>query len=243
MVETKKLQQKNILVITAHADDHLACAGTLFKLKDKGYSTYELILTSSGEGRDFRKPRGNDDLAKLRDSEFSAASKFLGTKQVFKLNQEDLNLQYSKELMLKVVEVIRQVKPQIGIVHNPFDWHPDHVAAAKIGSEAFKIAGTGIRPELGENWKTSIVLQAEGMLPIAPDVLIDITDYAPKKRKLFKIYESQASPKLVAFEEGLGSIRGYQLRRPGSFIAEAFTIDETAPIILFDEDGRPPSAT
>lgn len=233
MAEEEKLQN-NILVITAHADDHLACAGTLFKLKDKGYSIYELILTTSGEGRDYRRIKGKYDVSKLRDNEFSAASKFLGTKQVFKLNQEDLNLKYSKDLMLKVVEVIRKVKPEIGIIHNSYDWHPDHVSAAKIGSEAFKFAGTGVRPELGENYRTPIVLQAEGMLPIAADVLADITGYADKKRELLKIYESQASPKLVAFEEALGCLRGYQLRKPKSFAAEAYTTDSTNPIILFD---------
>lgn len=234
MEKVEQKEQKNILVITAHADDHLACAGTLFKLKDKGYSIYELILTSSGEGRDYRKPKVGISVEKMRDTEFSAASKFLGTKQVFKLNQEDLNLQYSKELMLKVVQTIRVVKPEIGITHNPYDWHPDHVAAAKIAGEAFKIAGTGVWPELGENYRTPIVLQAEGMLPIVADVLVDITDYAAKKRELFALYESQANPKLVAFTEGLGSVRGYQLRRPESFVAEAYTTDATNPVILFD---------
>lgn len=227
-------QNKNILLVTAHADDHLACAGTVFKLLDQGYFVYELILTKSNEGRDFRRQKGKYNVAKMRKSEFSLASKFLGTKAVFNLNQDDLGLKYSKELMLKMVGVIRKIKPAVGIIMNSFDWHPDHVAAFTLGSTAFKFAATGVRPELGAAFRTPIVLAAEGMLPVAPNVLVDITDFFARKMELYRIYESQASSKALGFEEGLAKVRGYHVRRVGSMYAEAFTTDPTSPVILFD---------
>ena len=116
-----------------------------------------------------------------------------------------------------------------------FDWHPDHLAAYQIGSTAFKFAATGIKPELGEHHRTPIVLSAEGMLPIQPNVFVDVTDYYPKKLELFKIYESQASSKALGFHEGLARVRGYHVRQPGSLLAEAYTTDPTSPIILFDD--------
>lgn len=224
-----------MVIISAHADDHIACAGTILKLRDQGYTLYEIVMTDSREGRDFRRQKDEDDNARVRDRELSAASKFLGTREVFRFSQEDLALTYSKDLVFKVVEIIRAIQPTVGFIHNRFDWHPDHRAAFRIGSEAFKMSATGIKPELGEAWRTGIVLAAEGMLPIKPNILVDVTEYAQAKMKLWEIYASQARPQIMGLEEGLMRVRGYHLRRPGSLMAEAFTTDPTSPIILFDE--------
>src|SRR5690606_7967120 len=117
--------KKRVVVISAHADDHIACAGTLMKLQAQGFEIYEIILTTSAEGRDHRALKGKYDVAALRDREFSAASKFLGTKEVYRLEQEDLNLTYAKELMLQLAGIIRQIQPVVGIMLHTFDWHPD----------------------------------------------------------------------------------------------------------------------
>jgi len=224
-MKKEKINNNSILVISAHADDNIACAGTLFKLKEKGFDLFEVVLTDSGEGGD----------KKVRDKELLEASKFLGIKKTYKFGQEDLGLTYSKNLMLEVAKVVREVKPKIGIIMNSFDWHPDHRTAFQIGSEAFKWAATGVKPKFGGAWRTPIVLCVEGMLPAQPNILVDITKQAEKKMQLWKIYVSQAKPKAVSFDESLMSVRGYHLRRPESFMAEAFSTDPTSPIILFDE--------
>jgi LmbE family N-acetylglucosaminyl deacetylase len=226
----------NILIISSHADDHMACAGTVLKLRNKGYTPYEIVLTDSAEGPN--NGNGNHKpihMKEVRNSELSDASKFLGIKKTYLFDQPDLGLKYSKKLMFEVMKVIREVKPRIGLIMNTNDWHPDHRETAKIGSEAFKWAGSGVKPEYGEFHRTPIVLMAEGMIPVQPNVLVDVTAYSGKKLELWKKYESQATPKLVNFEKSLGDIRGYQLRRKGSLSAEAFTTDPTSPVILFDE--------
>ncbi|NCS32445.1 PIG-L family deacetylase [bacterium] len=245
MKKTKNTKQLNknvqvvstpsVLVISAHADDHIACAGTLLKLKDMGYAINEIVLTTSEEGRDFRHPEGDYNVAELRSQELSKASEFLGVSNTFMFGEEDLNLQYSKELVFRVVQIIRTLRPRVGIMHSSFDWHPDHRAAFAISSEAFKMAATGIQPEKGDQWRTPVVIAAEGMLPVQPNILVDVTAYAQKKLTLWKIYESQAKPKAINFEESLMQVRGYHVRRPGSFMAEAFTTDPTSPMLLFDD--------
>lgn len=232
--ENEEKVNKVVLVISAHADDHVASAGTLFKLKAQGFKLYEVVLTNSGEGKDYRNETGDYDNKSLRDQELTAASRFLGMEETFRLNQEDLGLTYSKERIFEIVPIIRKLKPTVGIIMDTFDWHPDHREASKIGSEAFKWAATGVKSELGDQWRTPIVLCVEGMLPTKPNVLVDVTEFANNKMELWKIYESQAKPKALKFEEGLMAVRGYHLRRPGSLLAEAFTTDETSPIILFD---------
>src|SRR3989338_7614431 len=112
----------SVLVISAHPDDEIACAGTLFKLKSKGASLYEVILTDASEGRDRRSNKTSQSTVSLRKQEMKAVAKFLGLKKLFWLGQEDLNLKYSKPLMLKLVKIIRLVKPTIVFLMNQEDF-------------------------------------------------------------------------------------------------------------------------
>ena len=93
----------------------------------------------------------------------------------------------------------------------------------------------GVKKEtLGYPWRVSLVLCAEGMLPIKTQILVDVSKYKDKKIKLFKLYQSQASTKALAFEESLGRVRGYHLRKENFLFAEAFTLQEEFPILLFE---------
>ncbi len=95
----------------------------------------------------------------------------------------------------------------------------------------------GVKKEsLGNPWRVPLVLCAEGMLPIKTQILVDISKFMEKKLKLFKIYESQASPKAVSFEKSLATVRGYHLRKSASFFAEAFSLQEEFPILMFEKD-------
>src|SRR3989344_2421692 len=203
------LKNKNLLIISAHADDHIACAGTVFKLeKESGFNSYELIFTNSELGQDYKAKTEIDPktVLKTRAKELNKASKFLGIKRSFSLNQSDLGLTYSKDLVFETVKIIRKLEPEIVFLHNQYDAHPDH-------NEAFKIGLTAIKTQ----------------------ILIDISKYSNQKTKLFKIYKSQASSKAIIFEKGLAQIRGYHLRKENSLFAEAFSLQEEFPIILFEK--------
>src|SRR3989344_1183329 len=170
--------KKNILIISAHSDDNIICAGSVFKLQDQGYNTYEILLTNSAEGNDRRNGKvltDEKEVVRLRTNEFSKASKLLDLKQKFVFGEEDLNLKYAKKLMFKIMKVIREIKPDVIFTMNEYDYHPDHRAAAKLTMEASFWAATGVRPEYGHQHRTNTVLYGEGGLPLKPDVLVDIT--------------------------------------------------------------------
>lgn len=228
------------LIITAHADDHITCAGTIFKLRDRGYEVFEVLLTDSREGNDRRDGKEldtTDQVVSLREEEFGDAAKFLGVKERFMFKREDLDLNFDKEIMLGVMKIIRYVKPDVIFTMNEVDYHKDHIASAVITREASFWAATGIRPELGDPHRTDLVLYGEGMLPIEADVLVDITGYEEKKFELFRIYESQANSKSLEFEKSLGQVRGYHLRQSKQIeYAEAFTLNTKFPSILFNDD-------
>ena len=207
-----KKVKRQVLVISAHPDDEIACAGTLMKLKDKGYEINELILTGGGEGGSVEE----------REKEMKKAGEFLGMKKIVFLNQEDLGLTYSKDLMTKVMSVVRKISPEVVILMNKNDFHPDHRAAFEIGIEAIKYAATGIRPDFGEPVRTKIVLMMGGMWPIRPDLMVDVTGYKEKKMMMFSLHESQANLKAVKFEEAMMTIYGYHHRTGEDTLAEPF---------------------
>ncbi len=233
-------KQKNILAITAHPDDHVTFAGTIFKLKEQGYDYHELILTAGGEGgnyKNYNSKNNNSKVTKIRDRELEKASIIMGTKKIYKFNLEDQNISYNKELMQKIVKVIREIRPDIGITMNLIDIHPDHIAAAQLAREAFRWSAKGTyHPEYGEGHRTPCVLFAEGNLPITPNILVDITEFYDKKYKLFKVYNSQASPMDLELLKSFAIIRGYHLRRKGSKYAESFSVEQNILPILFDYD-------
>lgn len=207
-----KNKKEQILVITAHPDDEISCAGTLMKLKDQGCGINEVILTSGGEGGS----------PKTRELEMKRAGEFLGMNKIIFLNQEDLGLAYSKKIMMRVVAVVRKIKPRMVILMHKNDFHPDHRAAFEIGIEAVKYAATGVRPDLGKMHRTQMVMMMGGMWPIRPHLLVDVTKYKKKKMEMFSLHTSQANKKAIRFEEAMMTIYGYQHRTGEDTMAEPF---------------------
>lgn len=233
------MENKRLLIISAHADDHISCAGTVFKLQTEfGFKAFELVFTNSSLGQNFRVTKEIDpkQVTKTRSKELGKAQKFLGIVKSFNLNMPDLDLKYSQEIVFSVVKVIREVRPQIIFIHNPYDAHPDHKASYEISLTAIKVAAMGVLKEtLGPSFRVPQVLCAEGMLPIKSQILVDITSYKKRRDKLFRFYVSQANSKAVSFEGGLAAVRGYHLRKVDGLFAEAFTLQEEFPILFFEK--------
>lgn len=225
---------KTILGISSHIDDNIMFAGTVMKLQERGYDYYEVLLTNSAGGSSSEMNKTGQEMSELRRAEMEKASSFLNIKKIFWINQESETLQYSKYLMLQVVKIIREVKPEIGFSINAKDVHPDHVEAAKITKEAFRWAAKDGHVELGSSHRASQVLFAEGTLPVEPCLLVDITKYFQKKEELFKLYSSQASAKDITLLKSFAQIRGYHLRKKMSDYAEAFTVEQNILPILFE---------
>lgn len=236
-----KLLKNTILIISSHADDHISCAGTIFKLQEeRGMVPFEVVLTDSSRGQDFRakKMANRRQVSLMRQKELSVASQFLGVRKTFTLNQPDFGLERSSAMVFKVAEIIRKIKPQIVFINGEFDAHPDHRVAFRIGLDAIKLAAMGVDVDkIGPSFRVPTVLCVEQMLPDKVQLLVDITKFKAKKDQLLAIYQSQMSPKSLAFEQGMMSVRGYHLRKSDGFQAEAFTLQNEFPILAFEDLG------
>lgn len=232
------MNNSNILIISSHADDHISCAGTVFKLQEeRGMVPFELVLTDSSRGQDFRskKQKRRKEVSATRLKELSAASKFLGIRKTFLLKEPDFGLQVRPELLFKVAKVIREIKPAIVFINGEYDAHPDHRAASRIALDSIKLAAMGVDVEtMGPSFRIPVVLCVEQMLPDRIQIVVDVTKFRDKKDQLLNIYTSQMSPKSLAFENGMAVVRGYHLRKPDGFVAEAFTLQNEFPILGFE---------
>lgn len=124
----------DILALAAHRDDvEQTCAGTLLKMAERGYRTGILDLTQGEMGT-----RGT---AEDRAREASEAARILKVSWREALDIPDGRVENTWENRLKVVRVLRQLRPRVLILPYWEGRHPDHYTASVLGYEAAFLAG------------------------------------------------------------------------------------------------------
>ncbi len=222
------MKNKNILLFTAHPDDHLLCAGTLMKLADRGFYIVEVVFTSGEKSVWYGKERfKEEDLKKQRIKEWLLARKFIGIKEGIGLSLKDSEFTRNLKTIYLVMKIIRKYKPVLVITHYYQDYHRDHNEVSKIVTEAVDRAGWGIAKELGEPHKTPIFLYMDGEYLNRGDILVDVSDYLEKIEKLMEIYSSQMSERMKNLLLSIITYRGFFMRTKA---AEAFELGFRYPI-------------
>lgn len=224
------MTHSSALIINAHPDDsEMAMGGTLLLLKRAGYSICNVSLT--------RGESGTFGSSEIREKEFRQAQKYLGAEGVL-LDFPDTALENSLEARLKVVELIRKVKPDI--IFAPYlrnddaDFHGmnnrDHAIAGQITAEAVKLARLkGVMPELPSH---CIQLLLFYMVPpgTKPSLIVDISEVVEEAKTLIRHYESQLS--IPGIEDILMSFRKYDGQSRRTAFAESFISE--MPLLLSD---------
>lgn len=238
-----EVQGPRILILSAHADDHLRSAGTVFKLQyEKGAVPFEVVMTDSSLGGDYRsgKRLGRQETARARAAELTKASKYLGVRKTWETGEPDYGLIYRQDLVFGVGEIIREVKPELVIMPNGYDSHPDHKAANQIGIEAVRAASMNIQLNNEKYrlhgveykpYRVPEIVQVEMMQPDRVNLIVDVTEQLPQITRLFEIYDSQMSPRLKRYLLGLLQVRAYTLEDEKALAAEAFIIPDEFPSI------------
>ena len=147
-IPVEQWENKTILLIAAHPDDDLYAMGTLAMLNANGNEIYELILTTGNVGTHDPK-LGKMDLAKIRKQEEQDALRALGIppENYINLGYDDGMLEYEnkKEVVEKLVKVIRQLQPDVLFAFDPGKgsqrWHKaDHRSASYLAADAVRAA-------------------------------------------------------------------------------------------------------
>jgi LmbE family N-acetylglucosaminyl deacetylase len=224
------MKNKNIILFTAHPDDHLLCAGTLMKLADNGFYIIEVVFTSGEKSVWYGKEKfKKEDLKKQRMKEWILARKFIGIKEGIGLGLKDSDFTRDLKTVHLIMKIIRKYKPVLIITHYYQDYHRDHNEISKIVTEAVDRAGWGIAKELGEPYKTPLFLYMDGEYLNRGDILVDVSDYLEKIKKLMDIYSSQMSERMRNLLLSIITYRGFFMRTKA---AESFELGFRSPLKL-----------
>ncbi len=226
------MKQKNIILFTAHPDDHLTCAGTLIFLKEKGFKIHEVVATRGEQGpwrkkeADFKKK----ELQEKRSEEISKASEIIGIKSTSYLNLPDSRVEKNHETVDEIIGIIREKRPDFVFTINPKDYHTDHTEVSKMVTIGVERASWDFMKEKGKPFKTPVFLFSEGFYFGKADIIFDITDYTERKKKVANVYDSQINSSEKVLLQSMNSYRGFFCREDNIRQAEAFEIPKNYPI-------------
>ena len=216
---------ESILVIAPHADDEtLGCGGTILKHKYKNDQIHYLLVTQTEKGQIISgiKPNQRSEQVKkmIKFYDFDSFYKlgFIATK----LDSTPLN-----NIIEKINDVIKIVKPNIIYLPFPGDIHSDHSIVFKAAiacSKWFrsKSLHTILAYETLSETNFSINPTAQSF---KPNLYIDISDFIEGKIKACKIFNTEIQnhpfPRSIDSINALSIIRGSE---SGFKSAEAFML-------------------
>lgn len=121
------------MAIAAHPDDiEFQMAGTLLLLKQAGFETHYLNLSSGNCGS---VEYDSQTTRKVRAVEARQAAKILGAYFHASLTN-DLEIFYELRLLRRLAAVIREVQPAIILTHSPQDYMEDHMITCRLAVSA-----------------------------------------------------------------------------------------------------------
>mgnify|MGYP001220517927 CR=1 FL=1 len=224
---------KKVLVIVAHQDDEtIGCSGFIKKLTDQGSLVDVVFVTSGNTGVDHSGEYNADNIVDVRNDEASRAREILGWRQTYNLGVKTQCVANTQRLFHRVIQIIRDNKPDLVITHADVDKHRDHRAISGIVREACWKAQEQIHPELGKVHKINDLWAME-ILDLLPrvDYIIDITKTYESKVEALSVYNSQLDIISGIFNhvDGMAKVRGHAI---GKKYGEAFMRINLLPVEL-----------
>ena len=174
----------DVLAIAAHRDDvEQTCGGTLLRMASRGLRTAILDLTQGEAGT-----RGS---AEERAREAAEAAKLLGVQWRQALDLPDGAIENTLENRIKIVRVVRELRPRVVILPYWQARHPDHAAVATLGYDACFLSGlakieTGMLPH-----RPFKIVYASLYSDVRPSFIVDITPFIEQRHQALMAYRSQ----------------------------------------------------
>ena len=191
----------DILAIAAHRDDvEQTCGGTLLRMGSRGLRTAILDLTQGEAGT-----RGS---AQDRAREAAEAARLLGVSWRQALDLPDGAVENTLENRLKIVRVLRLLRPRVVILPYWQARHPDHAIVATLGYQACFLAGLSKPPAVGPTAPSAPaeaepegsassphrpfkIVYASLYADVRPSFIVDITPFIEQRHTALMAYKSQ----------------------------------------------------
>jgi len=174
----------DVLAIAAHRDDvEQTCGGTLLRSAARGLRTAILDLT--------RGEAGTRGTAGDRAREADEAARILGVGWRDALDLPDGAIANTLENRIKIVHVLRRLRPRVVILPYWQARHPDHAIVASLGYEACFLSGLAKIDTGTEPHRPFKIVYASLYADVRPSFVIDITPFIEQRHSALMAYRSQ----------------------------------------------------
>jgi len=206
---TSDFSDRDCLVLAPHPDDEsIGCGGSIIKHLKKG-SRVRVIFLTSGDKGDFEGVFGGEYKDFRRECALKAL-KALGVDdyEFWDFADREVSREADKAY-LKLKKQVEAFKPGLIYVPSPYEAHPDHKASALMGWKVFR------------EMKVPVAFY-EVLMPLYPNVLVDISKEMPQKESAIRHYSTELYYNDYVYRvEGLNRFRTATLS-PETKYAEAF---------------------
>jgi bacillithiol biosynthesis deacetylase BshB1 len=180
------MDQIDILAVFAHPDDvELTVGGTLLKMKDLGYRTGALDVTHGEMGT-----RGT---VEGRQEEAERAGKILKLDFRENLGLPDGHVFCDDDSRIKLVRVLRRLKPKVILTHQIDDPHPDHNHISQLVRESARLSSMKRYDEETGDQKIPVPNVAHNIFSrrVQPSFVVDVSDFLEAKMDAIRAHSSQ----------------------------------------------------
>lgn len=227
-------QPSRVLAFGAHPDDlEFYMGGTLAKYAALGHHVTMAVVTNGDVGS---STMPMEEIAEVRHREAIASAAIIGADLIW-IGYHDEFFFANEESRRRLIDVMRQAKPDVVLAHWTDDYHPDHSLSGQAVRDArIMTAVPNIvteHPPLATIPKLFYYDTAAG-INFTPEVYVDVTAHWETKRRMLAAHVSQTSWISDIFEgndifsmmETQTKFRGFQA---GFRYAEGFRAAETWP--------------
>jgi N-acetylglucosamine malate deacetylase 1 len=184
----------DVLAIAAHRDDvEQTCGGTLLRMAARGLRTAILDMTAGEAGT-----RGSAE-DRAREAREAASLLCVGWREA--LDLPDSAIENTLENRLKIVRVLRQLRPRVVILPYWQARHPDHAIVASLGYQACFLSGlakvesggpAAKPPSAGrQTHRPFKIVYASLYADVRPSFVVDITPFIEQRHSALMAYKSQ----------------------------------------------------
>jgi LmbE family N-acetylglucosaminyl deacetylase len=201
---------KTVFAVAAHPDDiEFVMSGTMMRLAEVGYELHYMNIANGCCGSTVTDA---ETTARIRREEAKQAAEFIGATFHESLTN-DLEIFYDRPTLLRLSSIMRDVAPEILLIHSPQDYMEDHMNACRLAvTAAFtrEMPNFPVDPPRDPVSQDVTVYHAQphgncdGLCQsVLPEFYIDITSTLERKAQMLAYHESQAA--WLDTSQGLGS--------------------------------------
>ena len=213
-----------VLVVAPHPDDEtLGCGGSLLRHGNEGDELYWLIVTTISKDMGW-----SQQVVNKRNKEIQNVNNKYNFSDVFnfKLPTTKIDTIPMNELVQKISDVCKEIKPEIIYMPFAYDVHTDHQLIVKALQSSLKWFRN---PSIKKVLMYETISETENNFvqekSFSPNVFIDISQYLDEKITIMKIYSSEIGkfpfPRSEINIRALAALRGSQ---SGFMAAESFEL-------------------